>query len=63
MQILVKAKINTYASNKEGAILMDGSKELVLSEGKFLYIGTDILGLIHLLERKSFSMKEDAFGV
>ena len=36
-RFLVKAKINTYASGKEGAILMDGSKELVFSEGKFLY--------------------------
>ena len=34
---LVKAKINTYASGREGAILRDGSKELVFSEGKFLY--------------------------
>lgn len=36
-RFLVKAKINTYASGKEGAILRDGSKELVFREGKFLY--------------------------
>jgi len=36
-RFLVKAKINTYASAREGAILRDGSKELVFSEGKWLY--------------------------
>jgi len=36
-RFLVKAKINTYASGREGAILSDGSKELIFSEGKFLY--------------------------
>jgi len=34
---LVKAKIDTYASGREAAILRDGSKELTFSEGKFLY--------------------------
>jgi len=36
-RFLVKAKINTYAGGREGAILRDGSKELVFSEGKFGY--------------------------
>lgn len=36
-EFLVKAKINTYASGREGVILKNGSKELVFSEGKFLY--------------------------
>ena len=36
-RFLVNAKINTYASGREGAILKNGSKELVFSEGKFLY--------------------------
>jgi len=36
-RFLKKAKINTYASGREGAILRDGSKELVFSEGKWLY--------------------------
>jgi hypothetical protein len=34
---LVKAKIDTYAGGREAAILRDGSKELTLCEGKFLY--------------------------
>jgi len=36
-RFIAKAKINTYASGREGATLIDGSKELTFEEGKFLY--------------------------
>jgi len=36
-KFLVKAKINTYASGREGTILTDGSKELTFEEGEFVY--------------------------
>jgi hypothetical protein len=36
-KFLVKAKINTYASGKEGNILTDESKELTFEEGEFVY--------------------------
>jgi hypothetical protein len=39
-RFLVKAKIDTYASGREAAILRDQSKELTFTEGKFLYKDT-----------------------
>jgi len=36
-KFLVKAKINTYTSGREGTILTDGSKELTFEEGEFVY--------------------------
>jgi hypothetical protein len=36
-QFLVKAKVNTYASDTKATILRDGSKELVFSEGRLFY--------------------------
>jgi len=36
-KFLVKAKINTYASDTKAKILRDGSKELVFSEGRLFY--------------------------
>jgi len=36
-KFLVKAKINTYASGTKAAVLRDGSKELVFSEGNLSY--------------------------
>jgi len=36
-RFLVKAKINAYASGREAAVLKDVCKELIFSEGKFLY--------------------------
>ncbi len=36
-QFLVKAKVNTYASDPKATILRDGTKELVFSEGRLFY--------------------------
>lgn len=38
-QFIIKAKINTYASNEEGEekILSDGSKKLIFKDGDFRY--------------------------
>ena len=36
-KFLVKAKINTYASGREGTILTDGTKKLTFEEGEFVY--------------------------
>jgi len=36
-KFLVKAKVNTYASDTKTTILGDGSKELVFREGRLFY--------------------------
>jgi len=37
LKFLVKAKVNTYASDTKATILGDGSKELVFREGRLFY--------------------------